>query len=45
MVYEPWGTRNHIMGPNEAEISKQVPGLLQNKRKEGGFIQNDAERR
>jgi hypothetical protein len=32
------------MGPNEAEIFKQVLGLLQNKRKEGGIIQNDAER-
>jgi len=38
MVYEPWRTCNHIMGPNEAEISEQVPGLLQNKRKEGGVI-------
>jgi hypothetical protein len=33
------------MGPNEVEIFEQVPGLLQNKRKEGGVIQNDAERR
>jgi hypothetical protein len=33
------------MGPNEAEISEQVLGLLQNKRKEGGVIENDAERR
>jgi hypothetical protein len=32
------------MGPNEVEISEQVPGLLQNKRKEGGVIQNDAKR-
>jgi hypothetical protein len=38
MVYEPWRTRNHIMGPNEVEISEQVPELLQNKRKEGGVI-------
>jgi hypothetical protein len=38
MVYEPWRTRNHIMGPNEVEISKQVPGLLQNEREKGGAI-------
>ena len=38
MVYEPWRTRNHIMGPNEVEISEQVPGLLHNQRKEGGVI-------
>ena len=45
MVYEPWRPCNHNMGPNETEILKQIPGLLSNKGKEGGAIQNDAERR
>jgi hypothetical protein len=38
MVYEPWRTRNHIMGSDAVEISEQVPGLLQNERKKGGVI-------
>jgi hypothetical protein len=38
MVYESWRPCNHNMGPNEVEISEQVPGLLQNERKEGGAI-------
>jgi hypothetical protein len=32
------------MGPNEAEISKQVPGLLQNKRKEDENLEDFVER-
>ena len=45
MVYESWRPCDHDMGPNEAKILEQIPGLLPNERKEGGAIQNDAERR
>jgi hypothetical protein len=38
MVYEPCRPCDHNMGPNEVEIFEQVPGLLQNERKNGGAI-------